>query len=236
MRGARGVDTGGICAHDAEILSLSYSPMISRKSLLNNGDIDLSYPRVATPLVMLASGGRDRLVHVFDASLSPSQDAPRYGIISTLDSHSSSVTVVKFTPDGDRLVSCGGDKLMVINSVVGSTISKIKSIQSSHGTINGLAIDIATNKYAVSSGQDKRINVWNLHNGKLMRSYRPVGVDCELFKTCMDPSGMFIATSSFDKIIRIFDFFSGDLVAQVLGRLYCIFYIYSLNLNAVERP
>jgi WD40 repeat protein len=187
MQVATGVPSSGIWAHEAEVLSLCYSPLLpSNMSSGNESGVVNSDSRV-----LLASGGRDRLVHVFDASLgvSPSSDC-RYDVVNTLDNHSSSVTVVKFTPDGRRLVSCGGDKQMVINTVKDNSVSCIKVIPTAHGAINGLAVDVAMNKYAVSSGQDKRINVWNLYTGKMMRSYRPQGVDSELYKTCMDPSGM----------------------------------------------
>ena len=54
-------------------------------------------------LVLLASAGRDRLVHIYDAS------GPTYKPTSTRDNHSSSVTVAKFTSYGQRFLSCGGD-------------------------------------------------------------------------------------------------------------------------------
>ena len=47
---------------------------------------------------LLASSGRDRLIHVYDSYRN-------YSHVSTLDSHSGSITLVKFTPDGKRLLS-----------------------------------------------------------------------------------------------------------------------------------
>jgi WD40 repeat protein len=104
---------------------------------------------------------------------------------------------------------------MVLHSVTNKKVTRRKSIQTPNGTINGITLDIATNKYAVSNGQDKRVNVWNLASGKLLRSYRPSGMGGEMYKCSMDPSGTFVATCSFDKVIRVFDFFSGEIVAQV---------------------
>lgn len=75
---------------------------------------------------LLASAGRDRLTHVFDAG-------NNYNPLTTLDNHSSSVTTVKFTSDGQRLLSCGGDKTLVFSSVVGPMIQRIKSIPTPHG-------------------------------------------------------------------------------------------------------
>jgi WD40 repeat protein len=203
--------TGGFNAHEAEVLTLNYSPYFHASD--TSSDTGSSQQN----LVLLASAGRDRLIHVFDATEQSSSNkiVNRYDHVSTLDSHSSSVTVVKFTLDGKTLISCSGDKTMVLHSVVNKTVTRKQSVKTPNGTINGLALDIATNKYAVSTGQDKRVNVWNLGSGKLLRSYRPSGLGGEMYKCSMDPSGTFVATCSFDKVIRVFDFFSGEIVAQV---------------------
>lgn len=182
MQPVSSVTAAGLPAHEAEILTLSYSPYISSSVPTSPTDV------VEKDLVLLASGGRDRLVHVFDASDSV-KDRPRYSLLTTLDNHSSSVTVTKFNSDGSRLVSCGGDKIMVLNSVRGREVTRVRSIQTPHGTINGMALDTATSKYAISAGQDKRVNVWNMNSGKLVRTYRPDGVNGELYKCAMDPSG-----------------------------------------------
>jgi WD40 repeat protein len=169
----------GIQAHDAEILTLCYSPLIP------SGTSEFMDQNTT----FLASGGRDRLVHIFDASVKNSEEK-RYQLVTTLDSHSSSVTVSHFTSDGKKFISCSGDKTMVINSVEEARFHRVKSIPTPHGTINGFALDSATTKFAVSTGQDKRINVWNIQTGKLMRSYRPEGLNSEFYKCCVDPSGM----------------------------------------------
>ena len=208
-------------AHAAEVLTLAYSPplrpvgdgtwtvdFIDEETSQSQQLGDKIKPK-DRPLILLASAGRDRLVHVFDAT-------DEYKPVNTLDNHSSSVTIVKFTPDGKRLLSCGGDRTMVFNAVNGGDITRLKSVQTPHGTINGLAVE-ATNKFAVTSGQDRRLNIWNLQSGKHMRAYKNEAVTGELYKSDVDPSGMFVAACAFDKTINVFDFFSGELIAQVGG-------------------
>ena len=132
-------------AHAAEILTLHYSPPMRSLGdgswtvdhLVSQDDVEA--------LVLLASAGRDRLIHVFNAS-------EGYDPVNTLDHHSSAVTVVKFTPDGTKLLSCGADRAMVFSSVAGTEIVCSKSIQTPHNSINGLSIE-ASNKFAVTSGQ-----------------------------------------------------------------------------------
>eukprot|EP00428_Durinskia_dybowskii_P080178 CAMPEP_0170442950 /NCGR_PEP_ID=MMETSP0117_2-20130122/47712_1 /TAXON_ID=400756 /ORGANISM="Durinskia baltica, Strain CSIRO CS-38" /LENGTH=1362 /DNA_ID=CAMNT_0010703615 /DNA_START=33 /DNA_END=4119 /DNA_ORIENTATION=- len=197
-------------AHAAEILALSYSPALVQDGegawSLREGMDESAGQKEA---VLLASAGRDRLIHVYNAS-------EHYDPIQTLDHHTSSVTIAKFTSDGRRFLSCGGDRKMVFSSLNGPSITHMKSVTTPMGTINGLAVE-ASNKFAVSSGQDKRLNIWNVHTGKHMRAYRSEHVHSELYKSDIDPSGTYIATCAFDKTISVFDFFSGELVTQVSG-------------------
>jgi WD40 repeat protein len=187
-------------AHSAEILTLSFSPILTHVSSDNTwvlaSDSDYRDRKAGSIMVLLASAGRDRLIHIFDTTIELIRGPGGRMInkfrgfkpICTLDHHSSSVTVVKFSPDGQRFISCGGDRTMVFSSVNGPVITKLKSIQTPHGTINGLAIE-ATNKFTVTSGQDKRLNIWNLHTGKHMRAYKNEAVTAELYKADTDPSG-----------------------------------------------
>ena len=203
-------------SHEAEILTMHYSPPC-RKAKDGSWGVDYSSTNTITdtdspipePLTLLATAGRDRLIHIYDVN-------KRYHPLSTLDNHSSSIMAVKFTADGKRLLSCGGDRTMVFSNVVGPEITRIKSVQTPHGTVNGLALE-PTNKFAVTSGQDNRLNIWNVQSGRHMRTYKSVHITQELYKADVDPSGMFVAASAFDKTINIFDFFSGELLSQVTG-------------------
>ena len=59
----------------------------------------------------LSSASRDRLIHVFDVG-------QQYGLVQTLDDHSSAITSVKFAEDGDKLhmISCGADKSLLFRT------------------------------------------------------------------------------------------------------------------------
>lgn len=218
-----------IQAHAAEILSLSFSPPLvtydNGKTWFLQSDglpivtedesFDITAP--SKPLVLLATAGRDRLIHIFDASFPHDDDKNPYSPLDTLDHHSSSVTIVRFTSDGKRLISCSGDKSMVFCTVNGPTITKLKSIPTPLGTVNGLAIE-TSNKFAITSGQDKRLTIWNIHTGKQMRTYKNVEISgSELYKSEVDPSGSYIVTSGFDKNITLLDFFSGEVLHQMKG-------------------
>lgn len=174
-----------IQAHDSEILSLGYSPAANRSVLL-------SPTSSSSPVVsLLASGGRDSLVHVFN--LGSKSSGSTFDLISTLSLHESAVSIVKFTPDGHRLISCGtSDQKMVFSNVTNDggvqAVTKFKSIPTPNGTVNGLAFD-CTNKYAITSGQNKRLNIWNIGTGRQARSYFLEKAEGELYRSDIDPSG-----------------------------------------------
>ena len=131
-------------AHSSEILTIHYSPF-----LYPNGNgfwsADSLGASESISIVLLASAGRDRLIHIFNAS-------DDYKLVVTLDRHTSPVTAVKFTPDGTRLLSCGSDHNIIFYDVNGITITHVKNVMTPYSTINGLAVE-ATSKFGITTGQ-----------------------------------------------------------------------------------
>ena len=60
---------------------------------------------------LLATASRDRLVHIFDID-------HNYGLVQTLDDHSSAITAVRFTELDSQLMmlSCGADKSLLFRN------------------------------------------------------------------------------------------------------------------------
>lgn len=213
-----------IQAHSAEILAVTFSPP---QITLDDGKTWTLYSsetadeeeKVAREdvLVLLATAGRDRLIHLFHANSYQVNNQYGYTPLETLDRHSSSVTSLRFSNDGKQLISCSGDKTIVFNKLEGPHITKFKSIPTPTGTINGLAVEVS-NKFAITSGQDKRLHIWNLAEQKFMRAHKSTEyLNHELYKTDVDPSGSFIITSGFDKSLTLLDFFSGEVLCQLFG-------------------
>ena len=77
-------------AHESEVLSVSFSPP------LNDGGGG----------GFLATGGRDGVIHIFETA--------EWTLVNTLEQHSGlPVTAVKFSPCGERLISCGADGAVI---------------------------------------------------------------------------------------------------------------------------
>lgn len=107
---------------------------------------------------------------------------------------------------------------------------------------NGLSYDVvgdASNKYVVCAGQNApNLHIYSVASGKHVRSYstdpseyldsndgmeggelkehRPRG-GSEVYKMDLCPAGMYLATCSFDRWIRLIDFYSGRVLAQVFA-------------------
>jgi len=132
-----------MAAHDAEVMSLTYSSTTG----------------------LLASASRDKLVHVFDASGS-------YEKLATLPNHTSTVTAVKFSNDGKKIITCGGDRALHVSELdqkdTGLTAKKCKTISAKRGTIYDVNVD-ASNKFLIMSGQDKSVSVYNMNSGRKTR-------------------------------------------------------------------
>ncbi|XP_046712603.1 mitogen-activated protein kinase-binding protein 1 isoform X3 [Silurus meridionalis] len=183
-------------AHDSEILCLEYS-------------------KPETGLSLLATASRDRLIHVLDAQC-------EYGLVQTLDEHSSSITAVRFAAnDGKiRMISCGADKSIYFRTAH-KTDEGIMFTRTHHivrkTTLYDMDID-PLHKYAAVGCQDRSIRIFNISNGKQKKIYKgSQGEDGTLIRVQMDPSGMYVATSCSDKNINIFDFYTGECVATMFG-------------------
>uniref|UniRef100_A0AAY4BTV7 Mitogen-activated protein kinase-binding protein 1 n=1 Tax=Denticeps clupeoides TaxID=299321 RepID=A0AAY4BTV7_9TELE len=183
-------------AHDSEILCLEYS-------------------KPETGFELLATSSRDRLIHVLDAE-------QEYGLLQTLDEHSSSITAVRFAANEGkvRMISCGADKSIYFRTAQktaeGTVFTRTHHIVKKT-TLYDMDIDPMC-KYAAIGCQDRSIGIFNISNGKQKKLYKgSQSEDGTLIKVQFDPSGLYVATSCSDKNISIFDFYTGECVATMFG-------------------
>ncbi|CAM9265955.1 unnamed protein product, partial [Hapterophycus canaliculatus] len=139
-----GVDDGGGGGdREREVVGMEDERRgISSDLRAKGGDADSVAKKVTTVAAGSWAGGRTEV------------KTTGYPLLKTLDSHTGSVTAVKFSKDGKRLITAGGDKLLVLNTVRGPHVHRQASKYAAIplGTIFGLDVD-PTNKYIVTAGQ-----------------------------------------------------------------------------------
>ncbi|XP_061168980.1 mitogen-activated protein kinase-binding protein 1-like [Saccostrea echinata] len=184
-------------AHDQEILCVHYSNLTAGPKLM-------------------ASGSRDRLIHVFDVDQS-------YNLMQTLADHSSSVTAIKFTENDEqiKMLSSSADKSVLFREAHKSPESQFEISKQQHvvGTNTLYDIDIEpTQKHMATACQDRNIRVYNIETVKQIQCYKgAVGIKGVLLKLQLDPSGQYVVTCCSDKSLCLLDFKSGEILATMIG-------------------
>ncbi|XP_065853201.1 uncharacterized protein [Euphorbia lathyris] len=190
--------------HDSEILSLSFS--------LSSDLRDIS-EEVISENYLLASGGRDRVIHLYDVKRN-------FNLMGSIDDHSAAVTSVKLTSNGCKILSCSADRSLVFRDVSmtdsGHEILHRHNQIASHGTVYDMAIDPRMD-FVVSVGQDKKINTFNIASGKLIRSFKQDKSFGDPVKVTMDPSCRYLVCCYSNKSMCMYDAISGEMVLQATG-------------------
>ncbi|XP_028173339.1 mitogen-activated protein kinase-binding protein 1 [Ostrinia furnacalis] len=181
-------------AHDAEVLCLEYA----------------ASPR------LLASASRDRLIHVFRADQG-------YQILQTLDEHSSSITAVRFLNAGGglQMVSCGADKTILFRQLRTTSDGSYQFARgqnvSGRTTLYDMEVD-AGGRHILTACQDRNVRVYSAVQGRHTKTFRgTTAEDGTLIKVALDNSGIYLATSSTDKILSVYDYYSGECMATMYG-------------------
>ncbi|XP_072948676.1 mitogen-activated protein kinase-binding protein 1-like [Epargyreus clarus] len=191
---ARGTALHTLEAHDAEVLCLRYARR----------------PR------LLASASRDRLVHVFLVDKG-------YQILQTLDEHSSSITAVRFlsSNNGLQMVSCGADKTILFRQLRTTADGSYQFARgqnvSGRTTLYDMEVD-AGGRHILTACQDRNVRVYSAAHGRHTKTFRgTTAEDGTLIKVALDNSGIYLATSSTDKILSVYDYYSGECMATMYG-------------------
>ncbi|XP_066532942.1 mitogen-activated protein kinase-binding protein 1-like isoform X3 [Hoplias malabaricus] len=207
---ASGDRTGTLRVHD-----LSSMKQILKLEAHDSEILCLEYSKPETGMKLLATAGRDRLIHVLDVE-------DDYGLLQTLDEHSSSITAVRFTAtEGKvRMISCGADKSLYFRTAQ-RAYKGVRFKRTHHvvrkSTLYDMDVD-PTCKYAAVGCQDRSIRVFNISSGKQKKSFKgSQAEDGSLLRVQVDPSGLYVATSCTDKNLSLFDFQTGECLAVMHG-------------------
>ncbi|KAG8376992.1 hypothetical protein BUALT_Bualt09G0121900 [Buddleja alternifolia] len=190
--------------HAAEIVSLSFN--LEEKN-------DNSSTEALDSHLFLASGGGDGRIHLFDVNRN-------FNLFGSIDYHSSAVTALKIAQSGRKILSCGAGGSLVLHSVDASDIEcKISCLRriATSGIISYMAVDPRMN-IAFTVGQDKKINAFEIQSGKHIKWFQHGGEVGDPIKVATDGSCSYLACSYSNRRICIYDYITGEMVAQATGQ------------------
>ncbi|KAK6754314.1 hypothetical protein RB195_013363 [Necator americanus] len=170
---------------------------------------------------LLASGGRDRLVHIFRPA------ATSYDHCYVIDDHQSALTAVRFVQNENNdlyLFTCGSDKIIIIWRLVVFTHDVLRfnreNLISAPVGINDLLISMS-GPSLMASCQDRQLRSYSFA-GKLLTTVRGTGGEADLQqgflgKFCLDPSCTYAASVCSDRHVYVVEAKTGKCVAAVTG-------------------
>ncbi|KAG0046358.1 mitogen-activated protein kinase binding protein 1 [Gryganskiella cystojenkinii] len=215
---ASGDKGGNLRVHDLSTFGLLTYQEAHENEILA---IDFTEPQAPNSPYLVATAGRDRLLHIFDVR-------QQYALLQTLDDHSSSITCIKFLADGSRMMSCGADKSVVFRSShqTDDGLSFAPYHQApGRATFHDMNLHGPTNTLAVVAG-DRRFNIFAVETGKSIKSFKAEtkGDDltagmaeiCSMTHISLDPTGTIAAASGSDKSVRIYDLLHGSCLAHMI--------------------
>ncbi|KAH8416112.1 hypothetical protein KR222_008350 [Zaprionus bogoriensis] len=126
--------------------------------------------------------------------------SPGYELKHTLQGHQRYISVVKFSPRGDRLASASADRLVKLWDVRSAQYEK-----SLEGHVRGVN-DVTWSpdgKFLVSCSDDSSIRLWDPHTGQCTRTL--MGHGHNVFGCCINPQANLIASTSMDCTVRLWD-------------------------------
>jgi WD40 repeat protein len=189
-------------AHDSDVVTLDYNTHIPREGDCEKGR------------ALLASGSRDRLIHIFDVEAD-------YKPVLTIDDHNSSIADLTFvrSEGQDRLISCAADRSIVFRTVNAGNASRY--FQTIEKTKKCYSITPHPIHRIVLIGEDKSVKLSVIENGKVSREiedYQEKGakiINDSNYKIALDPSGLLCAVANLDRNVRLIEYYNGKVLSKM---------------------
>ncbi|KZP30866.1 WD40 repeat-like protein [Athelia psychrophila] len=127
-----------------------------------------------------------------------------------IEAHTSIVTSVAFSPNGDRIASGSQDKTIRIwDARTGKLVAG--PFEGHTGLVISVTFSPGGERVASGSG-DKTIRIWDAHTGELIAGPF-TGHEDDVTSVAFSPDGERVVSGSLDKTVRIWDACTGELVA-----------------------
>jgi WD40 repeat protein len=147
----------------------------------------------------LASGGCDRMVHVWD--LSAGYDKVKEE--TPIENHADWVFGVAFSPDGKQLYTCSSDKTAKVWDLTAK--ESVLTFPDHQNKVYGVAAR-ADGKAGFSVGEDNQLRMWNTTGGAAGKQIRNVGAHNKaVLKLAVVPKKPLLATCSADGTVKVWN-------------------------------
>ena len=132
--------------------------------------------------------------------------------IRTLRGHTNTVDSVKFTLDGNYILSASWDGTIKRWDVI--TGQMLQTYEGHDGTV--YMLDLMPNgKQFISASADKTLKLWDIQSGEVIHTYE--GHEGEVNGVNISGDGTKMLSAAGDKTIRLWDIESGEEIRQYLG-------------------
>jgi len=126
-----------------------------------------------------------------------------------LKAHDSWVFAVAVTPDGNTVLSGGGDGRLIWWPLAGEAPQPVRTVAAHVGWIRALAVS-PDGQHVASAGNDRQVRLWNIAEGTLVKEF--AGHDSHVYSVTFHPSGAFLVSGDLKGNVHQWDIATGTLV------------------------
>jgi WD40 repeat protein len=121
-----------------------------------------------------------------------------------LGGHTDYIAGVRFSPDGNAIVTCSGDSTARLWTADGQLVKELRG----HTRPLAMALFSPDGKFVVTASADNTVRVWDSLDGKLISEYR--GHSQAVNDVEFSADGQFIVTADDDQTARLWPFHPGE--------------------------
>jgi WD40 repeat protein len=137
---------------------------------------------------------------------------------TTFQAHESWVFALAFHPDGQTLLTGGGDGRLIWWPATAQAPAPLRTIAAHHGWVRSVAVS-ADGSQAATCGNDRMVRLWSITDGRLIMELpghaRPV------YRLAFDPSGRFLVSADLQGLVIQWDIKTGKEARRIdAGKLY----------------
>lgn len=123
--------------------------------------------------------------------------------------HDSWVWDLAFTPDGQTIVSAGGDDQLIWWPATADAPQPIRKVKAHDGWIRAV-VPSPDGKLLASGGNDRVVRLWNMADGAKVREFP--GAERDIYSLAFHPNGQWLLAGDLDGKIRQWNVADGALV------------------------